>query len=190
MKNKPYSFFTRFFQAFAALLWLLPAASAQTQPTKQNLYGAPVDTSAKKTNTGEWESENAQIYYTRPFSTVKRYIDTSIHTIHRRPYSQPWYRDLGNLGSPSMNLMFTPQNPVGLSLGYHTFDALRYKMDSLNYFNTTRPYSTFVYNLGSKLEQTAQIFHTQNIKPYWNVAFNYRKTNTPGYYLTQRNNHD
>lgn len=192
VKNKPYSFFSRFFQAFATLVWFLPAqpVSAQTQPTKQNLYGAPVDTNAKKTNTGEWETGEAQIYYTRPFSTVKRYLDTAIHTIHRRPYSQPWYRDLGNLGSPSMNLMFTPQNPVGLSLGYHSFDALRYKVDSINYFNTTRPYSTFVYNLGSKLEQTAQIFHTQNIKPYWNVAFNYRKTNAPGYYLVQRNNHD
>lgn len=154
------------------------------------MNGNPIDTSSKKTNTEEWETAEAQIYYTKAFSQVKLYIDSSIHTIHRRPYSQPWYRDLGNVGSPSMNLQFTPQNPVGLSLGYHTFDPLRFKADSLHYFNTTRPYSSFVYNLGSKLEQTAQIFHTQNIKPYWNFAFSYRKTNSPGFYLIQRNNHD
>lgn len=152
--------------------------------------GTATDSAGKKTNTGEWENEDATIYFTRPFSKKQLFFDSSIHAIHRRPYSQPWYRDLGNLGSPSVNLMFTPENPSGPSLGYHAFDALRYRPDSLYYYNTTRPYSIFQYNLGSKLEQTARIFHTQNIKPYWNMAVNYRKTSSPGFYLYQRNNHD
>lgn len=199
MKNKPVrlALLFRFCIAITIAFFLMPShfVFAQSSPinnnnSRSNLYGDPLDTATKKTNTGEWETEEAQIYFTKRFSQVKLYPDTSIHTIHRRPYSQPWYRDLGNLGSPTMNLQFTPQNPVGLTLGYHAFDAMRFKADSLNYYNTTRPYSSFTYNLGSKLEQTAQIFHTQNIKPYWNFAFNYRKTNTPGYYFIQRNNHD
>ncbi|MES2478791.1 MAG: putative porin [Bacteroidota bacterium] len=166
------------------------AAQLPSGTSRSGNFGNANDSAGKKTNTEEWENEDAHIYYTKVFSSVKLYTDTSIHSIHRRPFSQPWYRDLGNLGSPAMNLMFTPQNPVGLSLGYHSFDALRFTIDSLRYYNTTKPYSDFTYNLGSKLEQVAQIFHTQNIKPYWNMAVNYRKINSPGYYFIQRNNHD
>lgn len=165
-------------------------AQLPTSGNRSGNFGNANDSAGKKTNTDLWENEDAQIYYTKVFSSVRLYPDTSIHSIHRRPFSQPWYRDLGNLGSPAMNLLFTPQNPVGLSLGYHSFDAMRFTIDSLRYYNTTKPYSDFTYNLGSKLEQVAQIFHTQNIKPYWNMAVNYRKTNSPGYYFIQRNNHD
>jgi hypothetical protein len=174
-----------------AIFWINDSfGQLPTGGTRANNFGNPNDSAGKKTNTNEWENENAQIYYTKPFSAKKEYLDTSIHQLHRRPFSQPWFRDLGNLGSPSISLLFTPRNPVGLSLGYYSFNPLRFNIDSLKYFNTTKPYSDFSYNLGSKLEQLAQIFHTQNIKPNWNVAVNYRKINSPGYYITQRNNHD
>jgi hypothetical protein len=97
---------------------------------------------------------------------------------------------MGNLGSPTQNLLFTPEQRMGPTLGYHVNDVYRYDPDSLKYYNTTRPYSNFTYQLGSKLEQMAYILHTQNIKPYWNFAAQYRKTTSPGYYKIQRNNHD
>ncbi|MCC6186697.1 MAG: hypothetical protein IT256_06050 [Chitinophagaceae bacterium] len=183
------------FYFFVFLLFLVTSstnawAQLPTSGTSKNTFGNANDSAGKKTNNNEWQNDDAYIYYTKAFSNTKLWLDTSIHQIHRRPYSQPWLRDLGNLGSPTMNLQFTPQNPVGLSLGYHSFDAMRYNIDSLKYFNTTKPYSDFTYNLASKLEQLAQIFHTQNIKPNWNMAVNYRKINSPGYYYTQRNNHD
>jgi hypothetical protein len=174
------------------LLLHTTSATAQQQPMNngQNGYVSANDSAGKKTNTSTWSSQDARIYYTKVGSEKKWNMDTSIHSYQRRPFSQPWLRDLGNLGSPIMNLFFTPENPTGLSLGYHTFDPYRFNIDSLPYFNTTRAYSVFTYQLGSKLEQVAQIMHTQNIKPNWNFAFNYRKINSPGYYLTQRNNHD
>jgi hypothetical protein len=174
----------------ASLLAQNAVAQLPTGGSRATNFGNSNDSAGKKTNTSDWENEDAQIYSTKVFSSVALYPDTSINNIHRRPFCQAWYRDLGNLGSPSFHLLFTPQNPVGLSLGYHSFDALRFHIDSLHYFNTTKPYSDFTYNLGSKSEQMAQIFHTQNIKPHWNMAVNYRKINTPGYYYTQRNNHD
>lgn len=181
------------FSLLGCLCLLLAAAPAKAQiqgTGPGSINNNTIDSAGKKTNTEEWSSEDAIIYYTRQGSERKLYPDSSLHTFHRRPFSQPWYRDLGNVGSPAMNLLFTPDNPAGVSLGYHSFDALRYKIDSLPYFNTTRPYSSFNYQLGSKLEQVATILHTQNIKPYWNFAFSYRKINSPGYYFIQRNNHD
>lgn len=156
----------------------------------QGVMGGSLDTIKSKTNNSDWQLEVAQIYFLKPFSTTKYNFDTSILNIHQRPFVSTSIQDLGNLGSPSTSLLYKPQNPIGLSLGYNTFNSLQFHIDSLRYYNTTKPYTNFTYNLGSKSEQLAQIFHTQNIKPFWNMAINYRKINSPGYYYTQRNNHD
>lgn len=190
-QTRPYLFICFFFLLCVAAG--LPAADAYAQfaGNANGVTGrSPIDSALKKTNTEDWSEEDAVIYFNRQGSDKKLYPDTSIHIFHRRPFSQPWFRDLGNLGSPARNLLFTTENPAGLSLGYHSFDAYRFLPDSMVYYNTTRPYSAFTYQLGSKLEQTARILHTQNIKPWWNIAFSYRKINAPGHYAIQRNNHD
>ena len=159
------------------------------QPT--TIANAPQrDTNANKSNNKKWKNEEAKISYEK-LNSLKKYIpDTSLHTFQRNPFTQPWYQDMGNLGSPVNNLLFTPEDRVGPSLGYHVFDVYRYNVDSLNFYSTTRPYSVFSYQLGSKLEQYAYIMHTQNIRPNWNFAVQYRKTTSPGYFQVERNNHD
>ncbi len=185
-----------FISLFLILICLLvcgntAVAQLTPPPTTTGINGVPVrDTNANKSNTNEWHNETANIHYKYLNSEVSYIPDTSLHTFHRRPFSQPWNRDLGNLGSPSQNLLFTPEPRMGPSLGYHVYDAYRINPDSIKYYNTTRPYSNFTYQLGSKLEQMAYIQHTQNIKPYWNFAAEYRKTTSPGYYKIQRNNND
>lgn len=143
-----------------------------------------------KSNTNKWRDEDPKITFERLVSKRIYSPDSEIHIFHRAPFTQPWSRDLGNLGSPSNNLLFTPDNRVGPSLGYHIFDAIRLNVDSMKFYNTVRPYSLFSYQLGSKLEQTVRIMHTQNVKPNWNFCFDYRKTNSPGFYKIQRTNHD
>lgn len=148
------------------------------------------DTSSKKTNNSKWKDYNANIYYKKLNSDIIYNPAMDINTFHRRPFSQPWYRDLGNLGSPVQNLLFTPEDRLGPTLGYHVYDVYKFHVDSLNYYNTTRAYSAFSFRLGSKLEQMVSFFHTQNIKPNWNFSVEYRKINSPGYYKIQRTNHD
>lgn len=169
---------------------------AQNQPgAPLTLPGDPnqqVDTNSyNESNTDEWEqSQNVRITYKKPGSDKEYTPDTSIHTFHRRSFLQPWYQDLGNQGSPARNLLFTPEYRVGPTLGYHVYDVYRFDKDSVKYYNTNRPYSSFGFQLGSKLEQKAEIMHTQNIRPNWNVAVQYRKTTSPGFYLIQRTNQD
>jgi hypothetical protein len=143
-----------------------------------------------KTNTGQWRDEAAIVSYEKLNSARVYTPDTSIHTFHRQLFTQPWYRDLGNHGSPATSLLFTPEYRVGPTLGYHVNDIYRYNVDSLGFYNTNRPYSVFKYFLGSRLEQSAGIMHTQNIRPNWNFAVEYRKITSPGFYQIQRNNHD
>lgn len=165
---------------------------AQIQPMG-NTPGSmnnPRDTASNKTNNKEWKDETARVSF-KQLNSQKVYTpDTGIHTFHRRPFLQPWHRDLGNMGSAARNLLFTPQHRVGPTFGYNVFDIYRYEIDSLPFYNTTRPYSIFTYLLGSKLEQVSQLLHSQNITPYWNVTAQYRKINSQGFYKAQRMNHD
>ncbi len=168
--------------------------NAQNQPPGSPL-GLPGEqqqdsTSFSESNTDEWHNVSVKIQY-KLLNSDKIYTpDTSIHTFHRRPFSQPWYRDLGNMGTAVRNLKFTPEDRLGPTLGYNVFDVYKIHADSLKYYHTTAPYSEFQYGLGSKLEQNTYILHTQNIKPNWNVAASYNKVLSEGFFLLQRTNQD
>ncbi len=151
--------------------------------------GRPVRDSSNGTHK-DWHDEVSRTTYRRLNSDIVHIPDTGIHTFHRRPFMQPWFRDLGNPGTPAQNLLFTTENRLGPTLGYHAFDAYAYLIDSLPYYNTNKPYSEFRYQLGSKLEQFMRIMHTQNIKPNWNMAAAYNKINAPGFYRQQRASND
>jgi hypothetical protein len=181
-----------FIACLAVLLFCCTPVAAQLMPgAPPTLSNAPQrDTSTNKTNTSNWRTDDVQIHAFLAGSQQRYRPDSSIYSFHRRPFVQPWHRDLGNLGSPARNLLFTPDRYAGPTLGYHAFDVYRFQVDSLYYYNTTRPYSEFSFRLGSQAEQCAQILHTQNIKPNWNFALQYRKLTSPGYYKVQRNNHD
>ena len=148
------------------------------------------DTSLNKTNNSSWKNEDAAVYYELLNSDVHYVPDSTVHAFERLKYLETWSRDLGNLGGPTTNLMFTPHNNVGPTMGYHVFDAYAYSIDSVKYYNTNRPYSDFYYRLGSKLEQLVGLMHAQNIRPNWNFAVEYRKVNSAGQYKIGRSNND
>lgn len=172
-------------------------STSYAQQISQPVPGAPVtlqntpqrDTT-NKTNTSQWRSEQARVTFHKPHSRRIGIPDTQIHSFHRRPFQSEWNRTLGNPGAPIYSLQFRPEDRVGPTLGYHAFDPYRFNVDSLNFYNTNRPYSAFTYQLGSRAEQMAQLLHTQNIQPDWNVAVEYRKISSPGNYKVQRTNHD
>ena len=127
-----------FYCLFVICLILCGTSSfAQTNGNIPNNPKSLKDTS--KTNTNKWLDEDPKITYERLDSKKTYAPDSELHTFHRAPFIQPWSRDLGNLGSPSNNLLFTPDNRVGPSLGYHIFDGIRFNVDSLKFYNTARP---------------------------------------------------
>ncbi len=175
------------------ILLCSPVLRAQSYNTGQptTLSNTPQrDTNANKSNTAKWRTPDARIYYKKLNSERTYLMDSSLHTFYRTPFSEPWNQDLGNFGSPIQSQFFTPEDRLGPTLGYHVMDAYRFNPDSLNYYNTTKPYIIFSYRLGSKLEQLTDVMVTRNIKPNWNFSAQYRKTISPGFYPIQRNNHD
>lgn len=127
-----------------------------------------------------------------------RYIDSSRNykldssiTDYTRKFPIPAdHIYLGNDGSPSESLLYTPNMKSGFDPGFHALDIYKWSPAKIRFLNTTRPYSELNYLIGSRSEQIIEVFHTRNIKPNWNASFNYRTLNSPGFFLNQKVNHN
>lgn len=127
-----------------------------------------------------------------------RYLDTSRYnkldsnfTDFYLRYPIPMdYVYLGNTGNAARPIVYSPIKRAGWDAGFHAFDIYQFTIPETKFFNTTRPYSEIGYLLGSKSEQMINVLHTQNITPDWNVAFQYRMINAPGYFKSQNTNHN
>ncbi|HMU59637.1 MAG TPA: hypothetical protein PKD42_15295 [Chitinophagaceae bacterium] len=123
-------------------------------------------------------------------STRSYQLDTSVGDFHRRyPVPATWIH-LGNTGNAAKSLLFLPEMNAGFDPGFHAFDVYKWKMENVRFFTTTRPYSELNYFLGSRTEQIIELLHTQNIKPNWNFSFQYRLINGPGFFKSQKTNHN
>jgi hypothetical protein len=127
-----------------------------------------------------------------------RFLDTSrmqgfdsILYDFTKKFPTPWDQvHLGNLGTASRSLLFSPLMQPGFDPGFHAFDLYNFTINETRFFNTTRPYTELNYLLGAKSEQFIRLMHTQNIKPNWNVSIEYRLINSPGNFQNQNTNHN
>lgn len=127
----------------------------------------------------------------RYLDTARYYfMDSSVNDFYRRWYL-PWtHAFLGNTGSASRSLLFSPNMQAGWDHGMHAYDAYIQKIKDVKFYNTTRPFTQLAYVLGSKQEQNITVLHTQNIRYNWNFSFRYNLINAPGIFRNQLNNHN
>ena len=93
--------------------------------------------------------------------------------------------NLGNNGTVSPNLIFESQMKPGFESIYDN----RFYGDKRNY-DTKFPFTSVQYVLGAKNEQYFKLFHTQNINSNWNIAFDYDKVKSEGFFINQKTNND
>lgn len=134
--------------------------------------------------------DSITIYYQRPYTVQRNNLDSSIIDFTKRFPIPAHHAFLGNTGTPTHSLLFEPNMKSGWDHGMHAFDVYRWGLESIRFFNTTRPYTELAYLLGGRTEQIIEITHTQNIKPNWNALFQYRLLNAPGFFKNQRTNHN
>ncbi|HEX2533838.1 MAG TPA: putative porin, partial [Chitinophagaceae bacterium] len=122
-------------------------------------------------------------------STRTYYLDTTINEFRQNPVP-PTFLYLGNIGAPARSLLFTPKATTGWDPGFHAYDAYRWRLADTRFFNTTRPYTELGFVLGAGQQQMLEVLHTQNVKPHWNAAFQYRLINAPGFFSNQQAKHN
>lgn len=135
-------------------------------------------------------ADSITIRYRYLDSTRNYLIDSSINDYTTRFPIPATNIYLGNNGTASRSLLFSPRFTAGWDPGFHALDIYKWKLERVKFFNTTRPYSELNYALGSRSEQLIEVLHTQNIKPNWNFLFNYRLINSPGFFKNQKTNHN
>ncbi len=118
-----------------------------------------------------------------------RPIDVSIRDYFDKVPLNPEDVHLGNNGTAARSLLFTPLMKAGWDAGFHAFDVYSFTLDDTRFMTTNKPYTQLTYLLGSKAEQNISIVHSQNIKPDWNVVFQYRLINAPGFFNSQNTVH-
>jgi len=134
--------------------------------------------------------DSITIYYQLPYSVQSNKLDSSIIDFTKRFPIPAHHAFLGNTGNATHSILFEPNMKSGWDHGMHALDAYHWSLESIRFFNTTRPYTELAYLLGSKTEQIIELTHTQNIKPNWNALFQYRLINSPGFFKNQRTNHN
>jgi hypothetical protein len=123
-------------------------------------------------------------------STRNYILDSSVGDFTRRFTIPATNIYLGNNGSASRSILFSPLMQPGWDPGFHSFDTYKWTIERARFFNTTRPYSELNYMLASRSEQVIELMHTQNVKPNFNFAFQYRLINAPGFFKNQKTNHN
>ncbi len=123
-------------------------------------------------------------------STRNYLLDSTITDFTRRFPIPATNIFLGNTGTASRSILFSPLLKPGWDPGFHALDIYKWSLEKARFFNTTRPYSELNYQLAAKSEQIIEIIHTQNIKPNWNFLFQYRLINAPGFFSNQKTNHN
>ncbi len=134
--------------------------------------------------------DSITITYQLPLSTQSNKLDSSVADFTIRFPIPAYHVFLGNTGTATRSILFSPQLQSGWDPGFHALDVYKWKPESVRFFNTTRPFTELAYLLGGRTEQIIEVTHTQNIRPNWNGLFQYRLINSPGFFKNQRTNHN
>lgn len=107
--------------------------------------------------------------------STRYHIDTTKTYFHRWTFvDRDWNRvvDLGNLGTASRPMFFTPRSSVGRELGFRAYDAYAFKPEEVRYYDTKSPYTDMYYVQGGLNREVLNFGFTQNVNP--NVNFGIR----------------
>ena len=92
----------------------------------------------------------------------------------------------GTMGRAARPLLFEPRKTIGFDVGLHGLDPWQFTTDDVYYFNARVPYTLLTMATSGSQEQHFKAFHTQNIKPNWNVGFSLNFLGSTGTYANTR----
>ncbi len=117
-------------------------------------------------------------------------LDSSVNNFDRYFSVPSSYLYLGNNGAAATSLIYQPEKTIGFDPGFHAFDLYRLSPEQTFHYRTTKPFTGIQYQLASGKEQMLKATHTQNPRPNFNFGFNYNLITSPGFFVTQNNNHN
>ncbi len=96
---------------------------------------------------------------------------------------------LGNFPSPYESNIFIERNEIEDFYPLTYLRSFLFMPEDLVHFNTTTPYTRLKYFTGGgkgKAENMIDVWHSQNINPFWNIGARYHLISSDGRYANQK----
>ena len=134
------------------------------------------------------KNKNSTIFYESPsFGNLDsiNYIDLTLDNFQKTPNRNY----LGNAGSADVGLFNDYSfSQLGFNYSKNYFENYFYTKQNLKFFQTLTPYTDLFYLAGSKREQQFKMTFSHNVKKNWNIAVNFFRIRSEGFYLRQKTN--
>lgn len=107
--------------------------------------------------------------------------DMSISELHRFTFVQKYgnrLQNLGNNGTAIKSIFYTIPQTLGLTSGFHAYDIYFRSPSQFRYYDTQSPYSKMYIMLARFGSFYADVCHSRNITPNWNIGINFRNMMT------------
>ena len=107
--------------------------------------------------------------------------DMSINEIHRFTFVQQYgnkLQNLGNNGTATKPIFYVLPNDIGVVSGFHAYDIYFRSPHQVRYYDTKSPYSKMHVMLARFGSFYADICHSRNVTPNWNIGANFRNMMT------------
>lgn len=108
-------------------------------------------------------------------------VDTTVGKMHNFSLVEKYnnkYQNLGILGSALRPVFYTPPTSIGIRSGFDAYVPYYITAENIEYYDTKSPYTPLDVVVGGSGRAVTNVKHTQNITPYWNAGFHFRKINS------------
>lgn len=116
----------------------------------------------------------------------QNFDSTLIQSYHFNILQNELNANLGNVASPSFNVDDLFQNPFFWEYKPTLFSRFYSNIEKSRFYDTKRPFTRLQYTQGKRNEQILKLLFTVNVKPNWNIAFEYNRHTVAGLYLSQK----
>ena len=170
--------------SWVTLLIGVPTAQAQEEKyldaQTQDVYNA--------TTTLFTTQENIQ-YNQKGYKAIAD--DMSISGMHRFTFVQQSsnkLQNLGNNGTATKPIFYVIPSTIGVTSGFHAYDIYFRSPYQFRYYDTKSPYSKLYVMLARFGSFYADVCHSRNVTPNWNVGTNFRNMMTDKEWIPSRLN--
>jgi len=177
------------FYSFSLIILLISISVAAQQQFKDKFTSNANSTFPKRDSSFLQHrndlADSITIYYKLYNSNKRELLDSTLDDFNKR-YLLPYYvYNMGNYGTAVKSLLFNTCFKAGFDAGFHQYDLYNFSIENTKFYNTTKPFTSMSYLLGSNSEQIIDLLHTQNHKNNFNFSLEYRFSNTPGFLRSQ-----
>jgi Putative porin len=116
--------------------------------------------------------------------------DMSISGIHRFTFVQQHgnkLQNLGNNGTATKPIFYTMPHSIGAVSGFSAYDIYFRSPHQVRYYDTKSPYSKMHVMLARFGSFHADICHSRNVTPNWNIGANFRNIMTDKEWIPEKN---